>query len=438
MSNTKGMNRRNFLKNSAIGMVGAGVVSQAPGLKAEETPGDEPLKIKAYRTLGRTGFKVSDIGSGGNPNPAVLKAVLEAGVNYIDTAESYGRGQSETTIGKVIKDFNRKSLFITTKLSLRKDFTKEKILERSRKCLERLQTDYIDCMMIHSCQTAQAVKSEGFHAAVKQLKSEGKVRFVGISNHGSTYGKSPETMEKVLMAAVADGRFDVMLLVYNFVRTEMGERILKACAGKNIGTTLMKTKPVDRYFIKKEQIEARAKKEGKEISQRSMEVLAAFKKSADMATEFTRKHNLKDPREIREAAVRFVLENQNVNTVCINFLSFDDVEPYIKLSGSSMTAADKKKLALYLKGCGDFYCRHACGQCESQCPQGVPVNTIMRYNHYFESQGREKYAMEKYAALPTAKAGLCENCDGRCETACPYNVHIQGLLTYAHRNLSLV
>jgi ferredoxin len=235
---------------------------------------------------------------------------------------------------------------------------------------------------------------------------------------------------------VADGRFDVMLLVYSFVQQEMGERILKACAEKKIGTTLMKTKPVDKYAYYKERIETRAKEKGEEISQGNKDMLAAFKKRSDMAIEFMEKKNIKDPREIRDAAVRFALKNPMVNTVCINFRSFDDIDPYIKLSGSSMTAVDKKKLALYLEGCGRFYCRHACGICESKCPHRVPVNTIMRYNHYFTSQGLEKYAMDKYAALPTAKADLCGTCAGMCESACPYNVYIHGMLTHAHSNLS--
>ncbi|MCP5107018.1 MAG: hypothetical protein GY950_26775 [bacterium] len=150
-----------------------------------------------------------------------------------------------------------------------------------------------------------------------------------------------------------------------------------------------------------------------------------------------KKNNITNPREIRDAAVRFVLKHAGVHTVCINFRSFDDVDPYINLSGSPMTAADKKKLALYREGCGSFYCRHACGECEARCPHGVPVNTIMRYNHYFESQGREKEAMQKYAALSTPKADLCETCLGHCRAACSHNVHIHGLLAHAHHNLTL-
>jgi Fe-S-cluster-containing dehydrogenase component len=61
----------------------------------------------------------------------------------------------------------------------------------------------------------------------------------------------------------------------------------------------------------------------------------------------------------------------------------------------------------------------------------------MRYNHYFEAQGREKYAMTQYAAIPGAKADSCLTCSGFCETACPYDVPIQGKLILAHHQLSL-
>ncbi len=97
--------------------------------------------------------------------------MLKAGVNYIDTAESYG---TQRLIGTVIKNFNRKSLFITSKLEVKKDVSKEGFFKRTYKCLEELQTDYIDCMMMHMPETATALKTEGFHAAMNQLKSDRK------------------------------------------------------------------------------------------------------------------------------------------------------------------------------------------------------------------------------------------------------------------------
>ena len=72
-----------------------------------------------------------------------------------------------------------------------------------------------------------------FHEACEQLKKEKKLRFTGISSHGSRDGKG-ETMESILMAAVKDGRYAVMLLVYNFIQKEMGDKIMKACKKKNI------------------------------------------------------------------------------------------------------------------------------------------------------------------------------------------------------------
>jgi ferredoxin len=113
------------------------------------------------------------------------------------------------------------------------------------------------------------------------------------------------------------------------------------------------------------------------------------------------------------------------------------MEQFLKASGTTLSGNESKKLAAYAQGPGKFYCRHACGLCEASCPRDVPVNTIMRYNHYFEAQGLEKYAMSKYAELGAAKADLCEECRGGCESHCVYGVPIQGLLILAHRNLSL-
>lgn len=439
MSKRNSMDRRNFLKKSALGVVGAGVVGTGKAAFAEEEKKEIQLpKIKEFRTLGRTGFKVSDISSGGPQDEAVLKALLDAGVNYIDTAEGYSRGQSEIVTGKALKNYDRKSIFVTTKLHLdpKKDLSKEAILKRARKCLERLDTEYMDCMMIHGPDNVETIKTPGFHEAMKQLKSEGKLKHVGISNHGAQWGEEEDNMEKILLAAAADGRFDVMLLVYNFIQKEAGQKILQACKDKNIGTTLMKTNPVGTYLLMKDRLDA-MKKKGEKVPEFWAKIVPKLKEKADKGDYFIKKYDLKNPAEIRAAAIKFVLQNPNVQTVTCSCRSFDDVENFVKLSGCALTAGEEKKLSAYVEGCAQFYCRHACGICEAKCPHRVPVNTIMRYNHYFEAQGREKYALEKYAALPGARADRCFNCGGDCEAACPYGVPIHGLLGMAHERLTL-
>lgn len=432
------MKRRQFLKSSTLGVVGAGVLGQQ-GLSAstqEEKKEAAPLKIKEYRTLGRTGFKASDISSGGPQEEGVINALLDAGVNYIDTAESYSRGMSETVTGKALKGRDRKKIFVTSKMVVNEKDTEESLLKRAYKCMERMQIDYLDCMMMHSAPRVASIKFAPFHAAMDKLKKQGKLRHVGISNHGPQWNDDVDSMEKVLMAAVADGRFDVFLLVYNFIQEGSGKRVLAACKEKNIGTTLMKVNPVGGYLGIKERAE-QMKKEGKEIPAYFPRIIEKLKAKADQAMIYAEKNKLKNPAEIRDAAIKYVLKNPDVASVCISFVNFDQVDTYLKLSGSAITPAEEKKLAMFKQGCSELYCRHACGLCESHCPEGVPVNTILRYNHYFEAQGREHHAMRKYAALTTPRADRCAACSGHCEGACPFGVPAQGLLSLAHDRLIL-
>jgi len=441
LKTSKGIKRRDFLRNSAFGIVGAGIAGTGTGLRAGEKDSflSSPLKVKAYNKLGRTDFKASDISLGGVTNVEVINAMLDAGVNYIDTAETYSRGNSEISMGQAIKGRDRKSLFINTKLHIKEDESKTSILERAHKCLERLDTEYVDCLMTHNPSSVKMVKYETFHDACQQLKSEGKLRFVGISNHGVNGNEDEEPMDKVLLSAAEDGRFAVMLLVYNFIQREMGEKVLKACQEKDIGATLMKTNPVGSYMRMKERFEA-MKKKAEQDSERLKEMQSRFESAKKMAEEgewFIKKYNLSDPSEIRTASTRFGLSHSAVATVLARTRSFEDMKQFLKASGTPLSDREAKKLAAYAQGPGKLYCRHACGLCESSCPHRVPVNTIMRYNHYFEAQGQEKYAMSKYAALPTVNADLCTQCSGHCEENCPYSVPIQGLLILAQENLRL-
>jgi predicted aldo/keto reductase-like oxidoreductase len=192
-------------------------------------------------------------------------------------------------------------------------------------------------MMMHYPEKLETLKTEGFHAAMQQLKSEGRLRFVGASHHGSFWFKAPEVpMDKVLLAAAEDGRFDVFLMAYNFLQMDQAERVLKVCKEKKIGTALMKSTPVQKYFGLKARIE-QLEKEKKKIHPLYKEGLGRFKDKYDRAEQFIKKHDLKSPEEIREAAIKFVLKNPNVSTVCCSLKTYDELDRILPLSGSKLS-----------------------------------------------------------------------------------------------------
>lgn len=440
------MKRRDFLKSSSIGAVGAGVLGSHSILNAEEAKKEKEAKISHYRTLGRTGFKVSDLSAGIVTEEGVLNAALDAGINYIDTAEMYMNGRHETLIGKVMKNRDRKKYFITSKLVVSpfiakmagiKDISKKGIIERFHKSLQRLQTDYLDCLMMHADQ-GESLKNNTFFAAAKELKSQGKLKFIGVSNHGafSPFLGEKEPAHEVLLRAAEDKRLDVFLIAYNYLNQDKAKEVVKACKKNGIGVTLMKTNPVGNYFGLKEGID-KMKKGGKEVPPYMLANLARFQKQYEQAKKFLKKHKLENPAKIKDAAIKFCLSNPDIGSVVLSIKNFDDLNRYLSLSGEKLTAYDHKALDVYSKSMGEFYCRHACGVCEEKCPQKVPINTIMRYNHYFVAQGREKYAMSQYKALPTNRADKCSDCSGACESVCPYNIPVQTLLTLSHQNLVL-
>lgn len=431
--------RRRFLKQSALGVLGASAVAKSSFSGSGKQTGENAIgagpKVKDFRTLGRTGFKVTELAAGYGPDEGVLAAALDAGINYIDTAEQYpGHHQ---IVSKAIKGRDRKSIFISSKIQVLEDKTKEGFLKRARKCLEDLDTEYIDCMMMHMPEKVETLATEGFHAAMEQLKAEGRIKHVGVSNHGSFWFQDPEeTMDKVLLAAAEDGRFDVFLLAYNFLLMDKAEKVLDACHEKKIGTALMKTTPITKFYVIKARVD-QMKKEGKEVHPLYKEGLVRYQEKLERAEAFIKKYDLQNPEEIKDAAVRFVLDNPKVNTVCCSAKTFDELDKFISLSGSRLSEWDNTRLAAYRAGCGELYCRHACGECEPACPQGVPVNTILRYSHYFTAQGREQEAMVNYAAIPGSVADVCAQCPGFCEQVCHYNVPVQGMLLLAHANLSV-
>ncbi len=206
---TRTLSRRGFL---AVGSAAAAATALPLGAATEKKVKEEAAAkaeaaepeqvengpaIAKWRTLGRTGFKVSDVSMGaGASDSNLIRHAYDLGINYFDTAESYGNGEHEKLIGEALQHMDRKKVFITTKLEVKEEDTEQTFLDRYAKCLERLKTEYADALFMHAVGKADVIKNAGFHAAVKKLKADGKVRIGGISCHGPRE-EGDDSMEKV-------------------------------------------------------------------------------------------------------------------------------------------------------------------------------------------------------------------------------------------------
>lgn len=442
------ISRRNFVKVGGT-MIAGTTLNLSPIRNIVHKPDDEEKKIVQYRTLGRTGFKVSDLAMGGTRSTEanVVRYAYDRGINYFDTGETYNGGASESAIGGAQQFMDRKKIFITTKLHLRDDETEESIIERFRKCLERLQTDYTDALYMHGVSEVASLNHPGYHAAIKRLKSEGRVKYTGISSHGPGRGEG-DSMEKVCLAAAEDGRFDLMLFIYNFMNTEPGEKILAACKKNNVGTTAMKTSPGILKFdsIDPENLTEQQEKSLKrlmnrgstreEAIQRMQERVKSQQENYEKTKPFVEKYGVKTDDQLRLASIQWVLQNPAMHTVCISFSDFDLIDKVVPLSGTKMSEADRQFLEEYKLVYSNQYCRHGCNICVEKCPHQLPVSSIMRYAYYYKCQGREKDAMQKYAKLDELNAIHCVTCNAPCLKACPYGVHAQANLLQAHSLLT--
>ena len=444
------ISRREFIGISGAAIAGASI---APASFAAGDSKNKEIKIKKTRVLGRTGFAASDIGMGcaslkeGN----LVRYAYDKGLNYFDTAENYGRGASESAIGKAMPYMDRKKIFITTKLDLKMDDTDQALIDRFSKCLDRMKTGYIDALLIAGAMSVNQVKSEAFHSAVKKLKADGRLKHAGVACHGPR-GMAGDSMEKVIVTAAEDGRFDIMLFVYNFLQKKEGENILAACKKYNIGTTAMKVAPGKLKDVPDFNPESPTKEQEERIKmmkQFGMDDTAAFaqvksmvegdKAAREQSKPFITKYGLKTEEQLWEASVKWVRQNDDMQTVCITMADFDKADKSIALSGKKLTSAQVSLLKDYGNKLGWSYCRHACNECANSCKSAVPVSTIMRYSYYYE-QGYEKLAMEKYAGLKDRNennAVPCAGCDAPCEGSCPYGVMVKNSLLNAHSMLTL-
>ena len=232
------------------------------------------------------------------------------------------------------------------------------------------------------------------------------------------------------MAAVDDGRYDVLFFPYNFLEPSMGERVIQACKSKGIGTMIMKSNPVS-VFEDYENILKRGDKLGileqKDYDKKRLQI--------DKARDFFLKYKLTDMEKLEKGAYRFILSNKDVSTICCRFRNFSDIEKYVGLSGTTLDIPAAGMLSDFRESLGFLNCRIGCNHCEKSCPNHLPVNTIMRYYYYSQSLKEKESASCYYRELGSFNADACKNCSGDCEKACPHDVAIRELLADANRKL---
>ena len=445
------LTRRCFLGTGGVAAAGAFLPARAAAAGEPPTGGDQEVQIRRFKELGRTGFRVSDIGMGCGPlrDPAFARYAYDRGVNYFDTAEHYNQMASERALGQALQFMEREKVFITTKVHVNPGDTPETIRERFAGCLERLQTDYVDALFSHGVESIAMLRHESFAPTAVRLRDEGKVRHIGLSCHGPS-GNRGDSAEDTLMAAIEDERFDMMLFVYNFMNTEVGNRLVTAATGQGMGLTAMKTapgrlapEPFDPEQLTEQQqgIVQRYLDRGRTREQ-ALRVLERQYRAASELWEDTRpfaeRHGLRSERDLRLKSIQWVISHPDLHTAVISFDSFELIDAAVALSGTDIATEDQAALDAYAGLAGAGYCRHGCSECAPACPHGVPVSTIMRYAYYAAGQGREKHAIEHYRSLGEQNALHCAGCDAPCTGACPHGVDVAGNLLRAHELMTVV
>jgi predicted aldo/keto reductase-like oxidoreductase len=159
-----------------------------------------------YRTLGRTGEKVSLVGLGGyhigiqkeeKESIRIIRTAIDSGINFMDNSWDYNEGISEVRMGKALQDGYRQKVFLMTKIDGQDRKTAEKQIHES---LSRLQTDRIDLLQFHEiireADPDRIFAPGGAIEAVIKAREAGKVRFIGFTGH-----KSPAIHLKMIETA---------------------------------------------------------------------------------------------------------------------------------------------------------------------------------------------------------------------------------------------
>jgi hypothetical protein len=356
------MGRREFMKHISsvfLGAMGSHFLSGIPFAHAEKKPDLE------YRTLGKTGLKVSSVSMGvmNCSDPAVLLRAFDLGINFYDTADCYMRGRNEEMVGKAFEG-KRQKVFIQTKVHAHDEKKMRASVERS---LRRLRTDYIDVLIWHNLSSPTEVSDPKLSEFMSKMKKEGKVRFTGFSAHSH--------MASLLREAAKSNLHDVALVSYNFTHSKDLKEAVAMAARSGLGIIAMKTQAGG---YKKEKMEGLTP---------------------------------------HQAALRYVMGDKNVSCAVPGVTTIEQIEECAAVMGTSFSKQDIRPLQQYHSFLQGRICT-MCGGCVGECPHGVSRSDLLRVVMYYDGydDGRVvKETLEKTQLL--RDIGFCSGCSS-CSVVC--------------------
>jgi uncharacterized protein len=371
-----------------VGTTAAAIASSPVAAAVQHYAEADPFAFPkpVYRTLGRTGLKITVVGFGAmlTPEPEVLKIAFDNGVNYVDTARKYMGGKNEEIVAKALKG-RRNKVYVATK-TLPGSQTKEDIIRDVETSLKTLETDHIDVIQLHNLTDKDRIFIPDTREALLKLKEQGKVRFFGVTTH--------KNQPEVLNALVDDKDrfFDTCLVAYNFESDKsIGESIQRA-AQAGVGIIAMKTQ-------------------------------AGGYKTDTMGSISP-----------HQAALKWVLQNQHITMSIPGMKDLSQLKENIAVMGMPFKTADARILNRYHAAIAGFYC-DLCGTCEGSCPRGVEISTINRSLMYEEGYRSRDLARSTYREVPqAASASACLDCPV-CSARCVKGLNISAKMRQARTML---
>jgi predicted aldo/keto reductase-like oxidoreductase len=362
-----------------------------------------------YRTLGKTGLKVTTLSFGcmTTSDPSVIVRAADLGIKHFDTARGYQNGNNERMVGLALKE-KRNQVIISSK-SLAKD--KTSALADLETSLRELGTDYLDIWYLHMKNEPTEVTDDLLEAQ-RAAKKDGKIRFSGVSTHFN--------MDRMVPYLAKLGQIDVVLTTYNFsMRSVASDRNTDMQAPKTDMTGIIRS----------------ARQSGLGI--------IVMKTLAGGVARVGRGDRLygADPQLLRTqlsregvpvAAIKWALKNESVDAAIVCMTDHDQVDQNLHAMSEPFTTKDEELLRIQLAAISPTYCR-MCGSCGGICEKGLPVPDVLRFLTYAEGYAQFAMARQQFLALPErVRAVRCDECE-TCSVRCPNSVKVRERMSFAQQ-----